>query len=231
MARDWLSAHVLHNTFNIHFTTFETRSTFSDFNKLRSLLRRPFRSPLMPDCLLEDAKVAPLNVTLHFKFEGSASINDLRISILPLIMETSSTKSNGQVHIVVETFANDPASLTRTEHSITLQKLRTNVTKALSDIIDAWYGDIVVPSIWIDGLGEVREKDTHSLPVLMNHGSKSYGFADGLEKTQRYQQVHRKYCYPEVFMVNFLFEASTIPTLQYLSWVLKRDKNLDLNFL
>lgn len=217
MVHDWLSVHVLRNAFNVHFSTFETRSSFSNFNKLRSLLRRPFRLPLMPDSLLEDAKVAPLNATLHFKFEGSASIDDLRINLLPLIIETSSTKNNGQVHIVIETFANDPAKLTRTEHSITRQKPRTNIIEALSDTMDAWYGEIVVLRIWIDGLGEVREQDIHSLPVLMNHGSKSYGFADGLEKTQRYQQAHCKCCHPEVFMVNFPFEASTIATLQYLS--------------
>jgi hypothetical protein len=83
-------------------------------------------------------------IVLLFKLDLSPALEDIRISILPLVMETSLILGYKEVTVRVQCETHFKKT------SFSLQTLRTNVTIALENSL-LLYKETAVPDIWING--------------------------------------------------------------------------------
>jgi hypothetical protein len=90
----WLDS----TSYTLLLSSVDKRSTFSDFGKLARLLRHKFTLPSdarfrlrsRDTWMLEGSE--QLRIVLNFNLAEPTSLEDLRISVLPLLLETSSTR-------------------------------------------------------------------------------------------------------------------------------------------
>jgi len=96
-------------------------------------------------------------VVLEFDLANPTALEDLRISVLPLLLETSSRW--GDRTVTIRSLASTPGGHSLfVEHTITLQELRLNVVNALGDT----FGETVeyaATTMWVNGLGKVVETE------------------------------------------------------------------------
>jgi hypothetical protein len=149
-----------------------TRSDFDHFSKLRRVLRKAFASPsghqdpisLLPRTL--DGRVqSGIYSMLNFRPIGTASLADLRISILPLILESSLAKGSDLLTLSTHNSESEGIESTLATHTITLQVLRINAVKSLMTLVllDGGEQDQEMHNIWINGFGEVVHTDENVL--------------------------------------------------------------------
>jgi hypothetical protein len=110
-----------------------------------------------------------VNYTLKFEVQGPVSLGDVRINILPFVMETAmSDSSNGnELTIQVQsTGCNGPSTMTAS-HTMGLQELRINILTALMKSFYLEKEMEIVPDCWINGFGQVVQvvqvEDAHDI--------------------------------------------------------------------
>jgi hypothetical protein len=216
-------------------STTQTRSDFEAFDRLRRVLRKviTYVTPegISRDFTLESGYGGIERIVLLFRLDFSPAFEDLRINVLPLVMETSSTLGYKEVTVRVR------RDIHVKETSFSLQTLRLNVAKALKDV-SLLNDKPAEPEFWINGMGEVVE--THrriSSPASSSstNGPPRTAFllgpaSDGFwkltyihPKDREYQgrREHRVclFCTLEEF---FPFHNSAANMLEYLLWVLEK---------
>jgi autonomous glycyl radical cofactor GrcA len=228
---------LLENRYTLSMTTKQTRSDFGSFDKLRRVLRKVITS--MPpsgvsrDLTLENSYGGIEQIVLVFELDSMAPFEDLRINVLPLVMETSSTLGYKEVVVRVEC---EPRI---EETGFSLQTLRINVAKALEDAVSL-DGKTPQPEIWVSGLGDVVEKHsklcarsyacsgsslgfptTASSFELVSDGSWSLVCVHPKDAEYRGSQYHT-FCVLHTLERFFPFYNSANDALQYLLWVSKK---------
>jgi hypothetical protein len=138
--------------YTLTMLTDKAYSDFINFYKLRCGLWKVITyisaHGTLRDLTLESGYGGIERIILNLDTE--TSIDDLRISILPLVMETTSTLGYREVTVRVR------CGTSTKETSFSLQTLRLNVAKALERVV-LLDDQIAEPEIWITGLGEVIE--------------------------------------------------------------------------
>jgi hypothetical protein len=145
---------LLGNRYTLTMSTTQTRSDFEVFDKLRRVLRKVIThvipEGISRDFTLESGYGGIESIVLLFRLDFSPTFEDLRINILPLVMEILSTLGYKEVTVRVQ------CDIHVKETSFSLQTLRLNVAKALKDV-SLLNDKTAEPEIWINGLGEVVE--------------------------------------------------------------------------
>jgi len=160
----WRDRFVTDNPLIITMATNEARSTFSSFVELRRLLRNKFvESPKN----YTEGMLSPqhgLEVILDFKLNRSFTLENIRVSILPLIMETCEGLGTAVLRIRIR---EPDHGLVLQQHVIKFQELRTNIAKALMNVV--FLGEHkAAPETWINGFGNVIEVQEHPRPDRIN---------------------------------------------------------------
>ena len=96
-------------------------------------------------------------VVLEFDLANPTALEDLRISVLPLLLETSSYWGDRTVTIRSLTSTPGGRSLFA-EQTITFQELRLNALNALNDTFGETVG-YAATTLWINGLGKIVETE------------------------------------------------------------------------
>jgi len=167
---------------DITTTTTLTETTFSDFDNLRKLVRNMFEhkldtywqdtSEVCPFANLADRcrdsvhpRTCELKFNLRFNVHEAVMLEDLRISILPFVMETSHFR--GATPVTISIFSEHTGAIVPgATHSISLSTLRTRVVAALTATIGAlskWESH-GVSHVCINGRGEVIDSRVDKLP-------------------------------------------------------------------
>jgi hypothetical protein len=239
------------NLIEITTSTALAETTFTDFNNLRKLVRKmsDFEFDLYEDlgtladrCRdTEDSRVPPckLQFNLHCNVHEVVMLEDLRISILPFIMETS--YFSGKTSVVISIFSERAGTVVPgATHCISLHALRSRVVAVLTATIDALELNFrCVSNVWIDGRGEVVDSNIDKITYrygnlekpkfaskIVEHGPMGpYEIADeGLHPLDAtYRGPHWTWegtChwYYDQF---FPFTHSLNETLKYLQWVIE----------
>ncbi|KAI4640460.1 hypothetical protein J4E93_008666 [Alternaria ventricosa] len=166
--RSWRDQLLFHNSFELVLTTDRARTDFDQFNHLRRLLRKTFHTDGF-DIPTRTVLAGPgvdneLKYILKFELQGAISLSDIRISILPLVMETSTASGEDGVTIQVWVTDTEGHSTLATSHTLTLQELRLNV---IAVMMKTYYleSKALAPDIWINGFGEVVQVNNVDEPV------------------------------------------------------------------
>jgi hypothetical protein len=203
-------------------TSHNNQTTFSNFGALRQVLRKAFKpyGPLNQTnpatILLEE--VMQMRFVLRFRLEVQCSLEDISISILPFVMETSTAP--GTQEVMTEIL--DKHGLLIANHTVSLQQLRLTAVKELMDVVFMTSGSKSCrrPEIWVDGFGKVLKSS--ALPSPTATALKKQNAPTLTEKDRRYRgtRLDRCNCYDKT--KNFFpFEDSASETLRYLLWVLE----------
>jgi hypothetical protein len=223
----------------------EKRSTFSNFDKLAQLLRYEFLPPGRPEkelncltkgipgepCTLENS--GQLSVVLNFKMATATPLEEIRISALPLLRETSSTPGGGKVTIRSLTLGPKNQHSVTEECVITLQKLRSDVAKAMMDDVFA-NEDHYETHIWINRLGDVVENEYKDRTDLDGEEGQHLGTASTMKHDGHWFQIaylhlkgleyrgrkDRHNCRFEDCKQCFPFKHAASEAFRYLAWVL-----------
>jgi hypothetical protein len=138
-------------------STSNSRGTFSNFDKLRPLLRKVFQLDCCPSGEVSDCYLGYYNrlveIVIEFRLDRSISLAELRFSCLPLVMEIADFNDQDSLVVRLRALGSDSVA---EEIRIQFQDLRLKVVKALMDVIFL-AKDRCEPEIWINGLGEVVE--------------------------------------------------------------------------
>jgi hypothetical protein len=232
----WRKTLIMDSDFHLALLTTEPASTFSDFQKLARLLRKPFDlsgrligvdseygfgapSVDAERTILEDSLSSNRNVhiRLNFNLDQPIAQEDLRISALPLILETLSTPSSNGAAITITHPTSHGSQIIHTEQHLPLRTLRYNVTVALRDFV-AMQLPCLQPEIWINGCGEVVEVKAVNGPLVFKDSERLDRLGKRTVKDLRYRESYCSMCtLPAVFP----FENSAQAALNYLCWVLR----------
>ncbi|KAI4920877.1 hypothetical protein J4E85_008992 [Alternaria conjuncta] len=225
----------------------EKRSTFTNFSKLARILRRTFTTPedpgqkyhgisrplrwSTPHWKLGDSQ--ELSVVLEFDLADPTALEDLRISVLPLLLETSSYWGDRTVTIRSLTSTPGGRSLFA-EQTITFQELRLNALNALNDTFGETVG-YAATTLWINGLGKVVETEfsRFSSPYRIQYdpakasggvgGRKSHKVSSIYPKNQYFHgQKTRHDCRSKDCKQLFPSQYSAATVLEYLEEILTR---------
>ena len=251
---------------DITTTTTLTETTFSDFDNLRKLVRNMFDHKLgtwwqdtfelCPFANLADRcrdsghpRQCELKFNLHFNVHEAVMLEDLRISILPFVMETSQFR--GATPVTISIFSERTGAMVPgATHSISLSTLRSRVLAALTATIGAlskWESH-GISHVCINGRGEVIDSRVDKIPrgghlempkfasKIVAHGPMGpYEFDDygvhpidaayrGNHWTWNGRNGSCHWYYNQVFP----FTHSPDETLKYLQWVVQPE-SLPLN--
>lgn len=225
----------LFNKFSFKMATSQRVTTFEDFSALQTILRHIFS---YPDDRGEPREVClgmlgqDANVVLEFKASEAQYLEEIRINIVPLVMETSSFGGDEIITVRLYSSSRSEATDVIAENNVRLQDLRMAVVQALFPCTfqdqHSW-----MPEIWINGLGVVVEtcvpKDTK--PGADPEVASDVVYGDGgwykilklhpKDKYYRGKQGRRGECeYSDANQI-FPFEQSSAEMLRYLLWVLE----------
>jgi hypothetical protein len=235
---------MLENSYILSLSTNETACTFENFRKVTRLLRKEFALPwgkgkADPNqrWTIEDAKHH--QIVLDFKLEKATALRELRVSILPLVLEMSSTIGDSELTVRSWARGSDGQHRIDSEHTITFQELRLSVAQALMGF-KCGNNSTWAPEVWIDGIGQVIETRTHQQTTWDD----AVDTASTLERDEdgywRIEHMHvkdwlyrdcqnRGDCIFEGTGQFFPFSNSLHEALRYLLWILKsRHPNFSL---
>ena len=173
----WRDKFIFDNNFVLTMTTRQVQTTFDDFKHLRTFLRKTYvpissYSTGRPDTVTarivardEDRGQPGPSYILRFETDSAVSLADVRINVLPLVMETSTTQAKSTVTIQIWMKHDTEGTSTMTSsHTVTLHKLRLNIVVALMSHV---YSDPrylhpwdELPDFWINGFGDVVQTTT-----------------------------------------------------------------------
>ncbi|KAI4943569.1 hypothetical protein J4E91_009206 [Alternaria rosae] len=159
------------NSFELVLTTNSARNDFDQFKHLRRFLRKTYDTHTF--YVTTRTVVAGENVnnkmkyTLKFEANDPIPLSEIRISILPLVMETSTTCGDDTVTIEVWTRNRDGVSNIAISHTFTLHELRVNIAAAMMKIFYLT-GKSLVPDFWINGFVQVVQVEDvgENMPLL-----------------------------------------------------------------
>ncbi|KAI4920875.1 hypothetical protein J4E85_008990 [Alternaria conjuncta] len=159
------------NRFELVLTTDCARTDFDQFKHLRRSLRKTYdtRTTYVETRTLVAGGYLKNKMRYTLKFEANdlISLSEVRINILPLIMETSTTRGDDTVTIEVWARNSEEISSLASSHTLTLHELRVNIA---ADMMKTFYltGNKLVPDFWINGFGEVVQVEDadEKMPVL-----------------------------------------------------------------
>ncbi|KAI4647372.1 uncharacterized protein J4E79_010230 [Alternaria viburni] len=146
------------NRFELVLTTDCARTDFDQFKHLRRSLRKTYdtRTTYVETRTLVAGGYLKNKMRYTLKFEANdlISLSEVRINILPLIMETSTTRGDDTVTIEVWARNSEGISSLASSHTLTLHELRVNIAAVM---MKNFYltGNKLVPDFWINGFGEV----------------------------------------------------------------------------
>lgn len=235
-ARLW-STFINCNPVTLQMTTTQLRDDFRSFDKLQRLLRKTFAASFQWDwpshsvwCMLRPD--VGFKITIDFKLVAVTKLEELRISILPLLLETSEALGKHAVELRIWQPGQDGEMRVVDGRIIELQHLRRSAAKALMDVHLFGNGK-AAPEIWVNGLGtvvEVHEKVAPSpteLPKQMPdmastvicNGHQAYRITEMHAKDARARYSSRKsdreWCVFHNCDQFFPFQYSVFETLQY----------------
>ncbi|KAH8623504.1 hypothetical protein IG631_21983 [Alternaria alternata] len=164
--------HSRHSIFELVLTTNCVQTDFEGFKNLRRFLRKTFDPSRYPGdsshprtLMNSPFERTTLKYTLKFEVQDPISLNDVRINILPFVMETAMSgrwKGNELTIQVRSTDCNGPSIMTAS-HTLKLQELRINILTALMKSFYLEEERSVVPNCWINGFGQVVQvEDAHN---------------------------------------------------------------------
>ncbi|KAL1795359.1 hypothetical protein ACET3X_007175 [Alternaria dauci] len=153
-----------HNRFELVLTTDRLHTDFDGFKKLRKLLRKTFvidhphprYNYGLTTLIAGPHPRTRVNYTLKFEVQGPISLSDIRISILPFVMETATSNPREGPWLTIQVWSTDcdGAHTMTASHTFKLRELRINVLTALMKSV--YLGSKkLVPEFWINGFGEV----------------------------------------------------------------------------
>jgi hypothetical protein len=157
----WRDCYLFENDFVLSMTTKQARTTFDNFKYLQRFLRKTFEP--LPSATRQTRTIVGANdycsykelqYVLRFELETAVPLTDLRISILPFIMETLPSSADHEFKVEIWTVDADGDSSKVASHSLTLQKLRLNIITAMMSHL-VLNQNVRLPDFWIDGLGKV----------------------------------------------------------------------------
>lgn len=169
--RNWRSSFLFNNPLVLIMATSEIRTTFAHFDKLRKFLRKTFKYGYGAHTSMEtivskhhENQPTGMNYILNFELQSPTTLRDLRINILPLVMETSTAPRNQTTTIQIWTPTPSGSSSITATHTINLHTLRVNVVRAIMDcvFIGPMFGSTRIPDIWTNGFGDVVETTARS---------------------------------------------------------------------
>ncbi|KNG48791.1 hypothetical protein TW65_04394 [Stemphylium lycopersici] len=222
---------ILGNRYTLTTTTKSQRSDFGAFRNLRRLLRKPIayvRSDgSARELTLEQGQFGVDAIVLQFELDTTVKHEDLRINILPLVVETSSTM--GCKRLTVRVCCRTVAE----EVSLTLQELRCQVVEALGAMVGEGGGSERgwEPEIWMNGLGEVVERYAKRRPVPSPQTASTFAATpDGASTLLRIHPKDAEYRRGQGAIGSrfettddfFPFTCSAVHTLGYMRWVLAK---------
>ncbi|CAN9202958.1 unnamed protein product [Alternaria alternata] len=164
--------HSRHSIFELVLTTNCVQTDFDGFKNLRRFLRKTFDPSRYPGdsshprtLMNSPFERTTLKYKLKFEVQDPIALNDVRINILPFVMETAMSgrwKGNELTIQVRSTDCNGPSTMIAS-HTLKLQELRINILTAL---MKSFYLEeeerSVVPNCWINGFGQVVQvEDAH----------------------------------------------------------------------
>ena len=163
----WRYSFLFHNNFVFTTTTSDTHTTFDNFDKLRQFLRKTYKSTGHSGNESTatigtggySRRRTGVKYILKFDLKSPATLSDIRIKILPFVMETSTTPPSQEVTIQIWAPIPDNSSAMTASHTIPLRKLRLNVVKAIMDYAFTEPRDYppYLLDFWTNGFGEVVE--------------------------------------------------------------------------
>ena len=156
---EWRYAFFREQQYTLLMSTSNSHSTFSNFTKLRPLLRKVFPLRCQPRgqaplCCIDGADTT---IKLDFRLGQRTELADVRFNCLPFVMETA--RMGRLEEFFVRSWApdsDDGHEVLVGEHHISFHDVRIKVVKAMIDVIFAGWNRCE-PEIWIDGFGEVVE--------------------------------------------------------------------------
>ncbi|KAI4610445.1 hypothetical protein J4E80_008209 [Alternaria sp. BMP 0032] len=170
----WRSHFLFHNRFTLTMATSDLRTTFQNFDNLRRFLRKTFkpgysREPMTDESMRTIAtsgrdRPTGVDYILRFDLDSPATPSDIRINILPFVMETSTTPPHHEVTIQIWTPTPDGSSAMAATNTMNLTRLRLNVIKAILDCAFAGQSNrSYLPNFWTNGFGDIVETvhDSH----------------------------------------------------------------------
>ncbi|KAI4923741.1 uncharacterized protein J4E92_007715 [Alternaria infectoria] len=164
----WRSHFLFHNRFTLTMATSDLRTTFQNFDKLRRFLRKTFKSGYSREPMTDESmrtiatsgRDRPVGVdyVLRFNLSTPATLSDIRINILPFVMETSTTPPHHEVTIQIWTPTPDGSTAMTATHTMNLTRLRLNVIKAILDCAFTGISNkSYLPNFWTNGFGDIVE--------------------------------------------------------------------------
>ncbi|OWY52011.1 hypothetical protein AALT_g9855 [Alternaria alternata] len=158
------SIHTKHSSFELVLTTNCVHTGFDGFKNLRRFLRKTFDSYRYPSdsshpktLMISPFELNTMKYTLRFEVQGPISLDDVRINILPFVMETaiSGPWKGDELTIQVRSTDCSGASTMTASHTLGLQELRINILTALMKSFYLEKEREIVPNCWINGFGQV----------------------------------------------------------------------------
>ena len=171
----WRSHFLFHNRFTLTMATSDIRTTFQNFDTLRRFVRKTFKSgysrvPVTQPSRADESirtiatssefcsRPTGVDYILRFDLNSPATLSDIRINILPFVMETSTTPPHHEVTIQIWTPTPDGSITMTATHTMTLTRLRLNVIKATLDCAFTGISNkSYLPDFWTNGFGEIVE--------------------------------------------------------------------------
>ncbi|KAF7578606.1 WD40 repeat protein [Pyrenophora tritici-repentis] len=151
--KEWRGLFLNLNPLTAKMTTSTVRSDFSNFTKLRQLLRTAFSSTnsTYTDSTLQ--LQAGFEMILDFRLGQLAALEDLRVSVLILVLESCHVPANSTIRIRL--WRLDSVYVTD-QVVIGLEQLRRKVVAALEEFVKSDTHK-AAPEIWINADGQVVE--------------------------------------------------------------------------
>lgn len=209
-------------------------ANFSGLEMLARVLRKPIVEhhyynsfPFAPNARIHDSRIlkdgfgARALVQLNFALAAPVKPENIQISVLPIVLETSSSQHWNKVCSTITHPSVCDDGTFQAVQSTSFHTLRVNVAEALRDYMAQHprSTQLIQPEIWVNGLCEVVEVR----PVA---GQKATVQQLGTPepaitvKDRRCKSTFCKKCRPRIFRSFFPFENSATATLHYLRSIL-----------
>jgi hypothetical protein len=158
---DWRETILWRNKLVLSTSTTQLRSAVSGLDRLRRLMRTTFGHTSgfyatdVANFTIAENSGKGIEVILNFELQQGAGLEDLRISVLPLIMELAHASWSSRIIVRIRIPENGARKIVA-EHSLDIDVVRENIVKALKLIVSL-HAEGYNAEVWINGFGKVME--------------------------------------------------------------------------